>query len=610
MISVTSLVVAATAFQAVVGNPIRARSAYSVKETHFVPRSWRDIDEAPKNFMINLNIGVKQGQFDELDRHLHEVSDPDHERYGKHLSLDHVHELVKPSAESLDLVHEWLADSGIGDLSYSAAKDWISVSIPVETAERLLATKYRTYEHEGGDRLVRTPEWSLPTHLHDHIDSIQPTTSFMRLKGQGNQFLHLAPWQSPKYTPPTSPDVSAVCNVSSVTPQCFETLYSTKGYFPKNPKLNQVGFTNYLGEIPIRPDTAQFLKKYRPRDVDAAYRFPQIRIADGPAQDGPLNLTQAADGTSQEANLDVQAIIGISHLTPVSWSTGGSPPFLPDSNTPTNTNEPYIVWLNYLLGQRSIPQVISTSYADDEQTVPQAYARRVCSQFAQLGARGVSVLFASGDRGVGLNSTCFSNDGKNTSMFVPLFPSGCPYVTTVGATHEFEPEVVAFRPGTVRPDGSFREIYSSGGGFSNYFDRPKYQERVVGQYVRGLKGLYQGLYNAEGRAYPDIAAQGQYFAYVWNGTEGVISGTSASTPLMAGILALVNDALSSAGQPPLGFLNPWLYSRGFKGFTDITSGSAAGCQVDGFPATEGWDPVTGFGTPVFPSLVKLGGRMQ
>lgn len=85
----------------------------------------------------------------------------------------------------------------------------------------------------------------------------------------------------------------------------------------------------------------------------------------------------------------------------------------------------------------------------------------------------------------------------------------------------------------------------------------------------------------------------------------MISGTSASTPLMSGILALVNDDLYAHGKPPLGFLNPWLYKKGYKGFTDIMSGSAAGCGVDGFNATEGWDPVTGFGTPIFPLITEL-----
>jgi tripeptidyl-peptidase-1 len=129
----------------------------------------------------------------------------------------------------------------------------------------------------------------------------------------------------------------------------------------------------------------------------------------------------------------------------------------------------------------------------------------------------------------------------------------------------------------------------------------------VAKYIKNLKGKYDGLYNKKGRGYPDISAQGLYFAYFWNGTQGVISGTSASTPLTAGIISLVNDALIASGKSPLGFLNPWLYAKGHKGLTDITSGTPYGCGTDAFPATEGWDPVTGLGTPIFPELVKLAG---
>lgn len=99
----------------------------------------------------------------------------------------------------------------------------------------------------------------------------------------------------------------------------------------------------------------------------------------------------------------------------------------------------------------------------------------------------------------------------------------------------------------------------------------------------------------DGRGYPDISAQGFYFRYVWNNTNGLISGTSAATPLLSGILALVNDALISSGNPVLGFLNPWLYKKGYQGFTDILSGQNGGCNTTGFPVGKGWDAVTGFG---------------
>ena len=79
--------------------------------------------------------------------------------------------------------------------------------------------------------------------------------------------------------------------------------------------------------------------------------------------------------------------------------------------------------------QTNIPQVISSSYSDDEDTVPESYARRVCSGFAQLGARGVSVLVSSGDNGVaGRDGTC------NGKQFVPRFPATCPWITVVGGT--------------------------------------------------------------------------------------------------------------------------------------------------------------------------------
>jgi len=409
--------------------------------------------------------------------------------------MKEVSDLIKPSDEALALVHEWLQLNGMENLKYSPSKDWIEVMIDVESAERLLDTEYYVFEHEDGSQLVRTPEWSLPLHLHQHVDTIQPTTSFFHSKRQKFDYLELPDWDDPNYTPPTNAAVNAVCNITKVTPECFMTLYSTQGYVPRA-ATNQIGFNNFIGEVPIRPDTATFLGKYRPEATSAADEYQQISIDGGPTQDGPLNSTQLANGISKEANLDVQAIIGISWPIPVTaYSTGGSPPYCPDPNTPTNTNEPYLTWVNYVLGLPDIPQVISTSYGDDEQTVPYSYALRVCQQLAQLGARGVSLLFASGDEGVGTNQTCFSNDGKNTSTFLPNFPASCPYVTTVGATHQFEPEVVAYRPPVQEPDGSVINAYASGGGFSNYFPRPRYQDRHVLGYIKDLKGQYDGLYN-------------------------------------------------------------------------------------------------------------------
>jgi tripeptidyl-peptidase-1 len=89
-------------------------------------------------------------------------------------------------------------------------------------------------------------------------------------------------------------------------------------------------------------------------------------------------------------------------------------------------------WLDYVLSQDEIPQTISTSYGDDEQTVPYSYAMRVCAGMASVGARGVSLLFSSGDHGVGdgisnpAHQICKTNDGRNITTFLPMFPASCP----------------------------------------------------------------------------------------------------------------------------------------------------------------------------------------
>jgi tripeptidyl-peptidase-1 len=56
--------------------------------------------------------------------------------------------------------------------------------------------------------------------------------------------------------------------------------------------------------------------------------------------------------------------------------------------------------------------------------VPQDYATSVCNAFAQLGARGVSLFFGSGDDGVGTGS-CESNTGTKAVKFQPMFPASC-----------------------------------------------------------------------------------------------------------------------------------------------------------------------------------------
>ena len=148
-------------------------------------------------------------------------------------------------------------------------------------------------------------------------------------------------------------------------------------------------------------------------------------------------------------------------------------------------------------------------------------------------------------------------------------------MTSVGATTDYGPEVAASL---------------SSGGFSNVFSTPSFQESAVSEYLDWLGDTYSGLFNAEGRGYPDVAAEGMNVAIVLNGQIGPVQGTSCASPIFASVIALLNDELVSAGQSRLGWLNPWLYSNP-DALNDITSGSNPGCGTDGFYATSGWSPV-------------------
>lgn len=157
--------------------------------------------------------------------------------------------------------------------------------------------------------------------------------------------------------------------------------------------------------------------------------------------------------------------------------------------------QPFLEWLLALSNQTAPPLVNSVSYGDDEPSLDLKYMQQVNTQLAALGSRGISILFASGDSGVGGGAGCGPN-----GQFVPSFPAGSPYVTAVGGTTLQD----AFERG---PEVAWS---GSGGGFSNVWPIPTYQSAAVATYLKNAKHLpNQNLWNRTGRAFP-----GKAFGYV------------------------------------------------------------------------------------------------
>ena len=116
-------------------------------------------------------------------------------------------------------------------------------------------------------------------------------------------------------------------------------------------------------------------------------------------------------------------------------------------------------------------------------------------------------------------------------------------------------------------------LITSGGGFSYTFPMPKWQRSAVNRYFSMLPTPPVAGFNRSGRAFPDIALIGVKYNVLVKGNLYQRSGTSASAPLFAAMISLVNSNRLAVGLGAVGFINPTLYAATSKNlFNDIVDG--------------------------------------
>ncbi|KAM5534011.1 hypothetical protein V8D89_012331 [Ganoderma adspersum] len=557
------------------GRPSATHSRFVLRDQHgAVPLGFNSHSSGGFPFvppgMLRLTIALPQQNTSGLHAALLDVSDPASENYGHHLSKGEVEQLVAPSSASSQAVTAWLSKNGITPESTSASGDMVTIQVPATKANTLLNANFTTYVHEASNTtMVRTLAYSLPDAVHDHIAFVYPTTQFIPPSKSRVEFKAIGAPTFSKRSRSKRADVPAQC-AQVVTPACLQALYNIPPT-PASAQGNSLGVSGFGGEVANPGDLKTFLAKVRPDITNGTF---SVQTLDGGSDSG--------QGTT-EASLDIQYTVGVATNVPTTFISVGN-------NNQDGDLGGFLDIINSLLKEDKPPLVLTTSFGFDEAPFAEQapdLAQTLCNAYAQLGARGTSVLFASGDGGV---SGPQANNACNGKAFSPTFPSGCPFLTSVGSTQGINPETAA--------------AFTSG-GFSNIFAQPDYQKDAVAGYLKTLGNTNQGLFNASGRAFPDVSTQGVQFAINVAGQFQGVDGTSASSPTFAAIVSLLNDARLNNGQAPLGFLNPLLYSQGAAALNDITKGSNPGCGTDGFPAVTGWDAVTGLGTPDFTKLLAL-----
>jgi len=256
-----------------------------------------------------------------------------------------------------------------------------------------------------------------------------------------------------------------------------------------------------------------------------------------------------------------------------------------------------LTWADDVAGESEHPNVVSLSYGSQKiDFCDKTTVQRLSQDVQKLGAMGITVVIASGDDGSG----GISRQGSNNGKLSPSFPASIPYALAVGSTF-FDAGLSGEEMATTQ--------FGSGGGFSYDYDMPSYQATAVKAYLAKNPKTGSGQYAQNGRASPDVALLGEKFAVIIGRDQTIaVGGTSASTPSWGAVISLLNEECLSAsgGSKTLGFVNPLLYKNS-DAFTDITKGTNAigNNAKSGWKCTEGWDAVTGLGTPKFTKLQEV-----
>jgi kumamolisin len=249
-----------------------------------------------------------------------------------------------------------------------------------------------------------------------------------------------------------------------------------------------------------------------------------------------------------------------------------------------NTDAGFLDAINQaVMDKRNKPSVISISWGGPESSWTSQSLKSYNTALQTAAAVGVTVCVASGDNG--------SSDRVSDGRAHVDFPASSPYALACGGTHLVGSGV------SITVEEVWNDLPNNGatgGGVSDAFPLPSWQKAA-----NVPPSVNPG--NRRGRGLPDLAGDADPltgYRVAVDGSNAVVGGTSAVAPLVAGLVALLNQALMGS----LGYFNPDLYNKvaiSSGTFRDVTQGNNGAYQ-----ARPGWDPCTGWGSPVGKAILS------
>jgi tripeptidyl-peptidase-1 len=554
---------------------VRTSSIFSVAFTHVAAveqpalagrPDWHIVSEAAPAENHEVTFVVQQKNLDELQDTLMSVSDPNSPFRGKYLSHAEVNALTTDTA-AVSNVETFLTKAGVSFKRVDASGNYIKAKTSVSKWESMFHTDIKKVGAVDGSRvpLMRAvTSVTMPKEIREYVAGVFRLSS-------------LPPVMLKK--PETHPVGNYTAKLGTpVTPAGLKSFYNVDATATGDSSQSQCVFES-LGQYTSASDLATF---------ESQFKLPSEPIAEDIGNHVKDSECEANPNNCGEANLDVQYMIAMAPETPLThWYVEESENLFED-------------WIEAVAKSSNPPLVNSISYGGIEESVSSSVTKAFDTEAMKLGAQGVTITVSSGDDGV---ANFQARQSERACGYHPSFPATSPYVTAVGATQggiNGGPEVAC--------SSDTGGQITTGGGFSTKYDTPSYQTGAVQDYLKSSAGKDAASGYADGRGYPDISMAGFDYEVVIAGQTVGVSGTSASSPVVAGFASLVNAKLAASGSAmkSVGFMNPTLYKAGTSSFNDITSGNnkcCAGqvksetiCCDEGFQATTGWDPLTGLGS--------------
>jgi subtilase family serine protease len=554
------------------------------------------------------------------------VSNPKSASYRHYLSPAQFRSTFAPTAAQATAVHNWLKANGFVIVNTPANRHFIAAQGTVRQIETAFATTINVYRVSGMKLRAPARDLSVPTtiaplisgaigidqsyefiHSNTVVDKNAPPSAGFRNSPPLSTFWaeKVSPYAYPTGFTDLSSPATAPWTIKGYTPAQIKGAYGISGY-------DGAGQTVAIIDAYASPTILQDVNQWstnRGLPTMTSGQFTQV-VPPGIFR-RPQNPRQDPQGWYGEETLDVEAVHGMAPAAKIVYV--GAP----------NNYQDLDAALNHVV-DRHLAQIVTNSYGWHGEFLPPGFIKPYNQTLVQAAIEGIGVYFSSGDSG---------DETSVLGVASADFPASSPWVTAVGGTSLGVSAANTRQLETGWGTSTYAcnkttlvctraaWLYGSGGGVSRVFAKPSYQASIT----------------ATGRAVPDVAALGdpqtglligqtQTFPDGAYYDEYRIGGTSLSSPIFAGLMALADQAAGS----PHGFANPLFYAhagafydvlsvktavarRNFVNSVDASRGTSDFLRTfddySGSPTQSthaGWDNVTGLGTPTQDFLSTFG----